>query len=200
MDSIYQYISSSGFPPTFEEMRENIGVSSNQSVIDLLAKLEKIGCIRRNESAARSISILPLGYQMLGHPPLVPFLGATTAGMPMEAIELKGEWQEISGTVAKFKDEVFLLKVIGDSMINAGIDDSDVVLVQSKKYFVTGEIVLANTDNGATVKRFMSVDTPPYTYLKPENPKYDILLFTDDVELQGKVLSVLKRDQWVAVK
>jgi len=85
-------------------------------------------------------------------------------------------------------------------MINAGIDNEDIVLVQSKKEFYSGEIVLANMESGATIKRFISEDKPPYIYLKPENPNYNNILFTENIELQGKVISVLKDGQWKSIK
>lgn len=85
-------------------------------------------------------------------------------------------------------------------MINAGIDDGDLVLVQEKTEFVSGEIVLADVEGEYTIKRFISEDKPPYTYLKPENPEYPLILFKDNTELKGKVLSCLKNNQWQAVK
>ena len=193
---IYDYIKNSGYPPTFEEMKDMLGVSSNQSVIDLLNKLGEKRAIQRSESIARSIAILPLGYEILGKPPLVPFLGLSHAGSPMEAIQIEGEWQPLSSNVAKLEEEVFLLKVSGDSMINAGIDDGDLVLVKRHKEFVSGDIVLARIGDDVTIKRFVSEDKPPYLYLKPENPSYEIIHFTEDVVLDGKVISILKNGQW----
>ncbi|OGZ33073.1 MAG: repressor LexA [Candidatus Portnoybacteria bacterium RIFCSPLOWO2_12_FULL_39_9] len=199
---IYNYIKNSGYPPTFEEMKEDLNVSSNQSIIDLLVKLEKQDFIKRNESSARSINILPLGYKVLNKLPLIPFLGATSAGAPIEAIEISGEWQSVSSEVARLKDEVFLLKISGDSMINAGIDDGDMVLVKSQKEFFSGDVVLANVKDESTVKRFISDDNPPYVYLKPENPdpKHKVILFEDGMRLVGKVISVFKNGQWKSVK
>lgn len=196
---IYQYIETAGFPPTFEEMREGLDVASNQSVVDLLKKLKSGGYIKK-DIGARSLAILPLGYQILGQPTLAPFLGSTSAGMPIQSFEIAGEWQPISREVSKLAEEVFILKVAGDSMINAGIDDGDVVLVQTKKEFVSGEVVLAEVGGDSTIKRFMSDDKPPYVYLKPENPNYKNILFTDEVRLKGKVISVFNKDQWKSVK
>jgi len=196
---IYGFIKSAGYPPTFEEMREGLAVSSNQSIIDLLTRLQRARLIQRSETAARGLNILPLGYKVLDKPPLVPFLGVTSAGVPTESIETFGEWQQLSKEVAKLTDDVFVLKVMGDSMINAGIDDGDAVLVQSKKEFVSGEIVYAQIEDGGTIKRFISEDKPPYVYLKPENPKYQNILFTDEVRLKGKVISVLKNNYWKPV-
>lgn len=180
-------------------MRENLGVVSNQSIIDLLHKLKQANFIKKDEGA-RSIAIKHLGYALLGRPALAPVLGTTTAGAPAEAIEIIGEWRQVSKEVARLNAEVFMLRVLGDSMINAGIDDGDVVLVQSKKEFVSGEVVLAELAGESTIKRFISEDKPPYVYLKPENPKYDNLLFTDTVELKGKVMSVLKNNQWKSIR
>lgn len=200
---IYDYIKDTGYPPTFEEMRERLGVSSNQSVIDLLGKLKDRGLIKREEADARTTTILPLGYEVISKPSLVAFLGTTSAGMPIESIEVDGEWQSMSShdeKLKKFKDDVFLLKISGDSMINAGIDDGDIVLVQAKKEFVSKEIVLAEIDGESTIKRFISEDKPPYVYLKPENPNYKNILFTEEVRLKGKIISVFNKDQWKSVE
>lgn len=196
---IYDFFSNTGYPPTYEEMRENLGVSSNQSIMDLMDKLRQGGLIRR-ESGARSLTILPLGYEILGRPSLVPRLGVTTAGLPAEVVAISGEWHTVSRDVARLDQEMFMLKVSGDSMINAGIDDGDAVLVQTKKEFVTGEIVYAEINGEGTIKRFISEDKPPYVYLKPENPEYDNIVFTEEVELKGKVISIFKNSQWVPAK
>lgn len=200
---IYDYIKDTGFPPTFEEMRERLNVVSNQSVVDLLEKLKNHKVIKKEDAGARSLAILPLGYEILGKPSLAAFLGATSAGAPIEAVEISGEWQAIKTSdekIERLKNDIFLLKVFGDSMINAGIDDGDVVLVQKQKEFISGDVVLANIEGDSTIKRFISEDKPPYVYLKPENPKYENILFTDETELAGKVISVLKNNYWKSVK
>ena len=196
---IYDFCASTGYPPTFEEMRENLGVSSNQSIVDLLGKLSRSGYIKRN-TGARSLAILHLGYEAIGRPALAPVLGTTTAGLPAESVEIRGEWNPVSSDVSKFAEDIFMLKISGDSMINAGIDDGDAVLVQTMKEFVSGDIVFAEIGDEGTVKRFMSDDKPPYVYLKPENPNYKIILFTDEVRLKGKIISVLKGKSWQSVK
>lgn len=191
---IYDYIKSTGYPPTFEEMKDKLGVVSNQSVLDLLNKLEEKKAIKRNQSA-RSITILPYGYEILGKPPLVPFLGISHAGAPIQALQIDGQWQEMPGGVARLENDVYLIKVSGDSMINAGIDDGAIVLVQDQSEFISGDIVLAQIGDGTTIKRFISEDKPPYLYLKPENPKYDVIYFTEEVKLKGKVISIIENGQ-----
>lgn len=197
---IYQYIKDTGYPPSFEEMKAELGVSSNQSVVDLLNQLVKKEVINKDESVARGVTILPLGYKVLSKPSLAPFIGVTSAGLPVEAVEIVGEWQTLSKEVSQLKNNVFLLKIFGDSMINAGIDDGDVVLVKQHSEFVSGEIVLAKIRDESTVKRFISQDSPPYVFLKPENPEHKIIPFTDDVRLIGKVISIFKQGAWQIIK
>lgn len=198
LEVIYKYIENAGYPPSFEEMKENLDVVSNQSIIDLLTKLEDKKAIRRNESQARGIVILPFGYKFLGKSPLTPFLGVSHAGSPIVVTEIPGEWQNLSPDVARLNDETFVLKISGDSMINAGIEDGDYVLVKNQKEFVSGDIVLADVDGESTVKRFISEDKPPYLYLKPENPQHEIIYFTEKVTLKGKVIYILNKKQWIA--
>lgn len=197
LEVIYKYIKDTGYPPSFEDMKNALDVVSNQSVIDLLTKLEDQKLIKRNEDQARSIAILPFGFKILDKPPLIPFLGISHAGSPIAAFEIQGEWQQLSPQVAKLEDDVFILRVSGDSMINAGIDDGDKVLVRTQKEFSSEDIVLADVDGESTIKRFVSEDKPPYLYLKPENPNHEIIYFTEKVTLKGKIISILKKGQWI---
>lgn len=199
LNVIYRFIRNSGYPPSFEEMKDALKLSSNQSIIDLLTKLEKQQLIRRSESSARGIIILPTGYKLLNQPALMAFLGATAAGVPIEPIEISGEWRQVSSDASMLKNDVFLLKITGDSMINAGITNGDIVLVKSEKEFISGDVVLADVSGEKTIKRFVSDDKPPYVYLKPENPKYEIIPATDEMRLEGKVISVLKNGYWKKV-
>ena len=200
LEIIYNYIKDTGYPPTFEEMRESLDVVSNQSIIDLLTKLENQKFLKRNEASARSLTILPLGNKILGRNPLIPMLGSASAGSPIDTLEISGEWQEVSTDVAQLKENVFLIKIIGDSMINANIENGDAVLIQNQKEFVSGDIVLEDVAGDRTVKRFISDDKPPYIYLKPENPKYSNIPFREDIEIMGKVISVFKKGTWKTIK
>lgn len=185
---IYNSIKNDGFPPSFEDLRDRLNISSNQAILDHLNVLEKKGYIRREEKAARSITIRPLGFRTLGAPPLVEALGAARAGAFTPTIELTGQWQQLSSDVVRFEEHIYIIKVSGDSMINAGIHEGDRLLVKAQKEFTSGDIVIVHTPDGATVKRFVSQDAPPYLFLKPENPKYDLIPFTHEMEMQGKVI------------
>lgn len=197
---IYEYIRDTGFSPSIAEMRERLRVSSNQSVLSVLERLCESKLIKKGVAAARSVAILPFGYEVLDKPALTPFVGTTSAGAPLQSIEVSGEWRQVSPELSRLSEEIFMLKVAGDSMINAGIDDGDAVLVQTKREFVSGEIVYAQIGDDSTIKRFISDDKPPYVYLKPENPKYQNILCTHEMELKGKVISVLKDHYWKSVK
>ncbi|PIX67915.1 repressor LexA [Candidatus Shapirobacteria bacterium CG_4_10_14_3_um_filter_35_13] len=192
---LYGYIRDTGYPPTFEEMRESLKVASNQSVIDLLTKLEEKKLIKRSENSARGINILPLGYEYVKEKPLVPFLGISHAEVPIDVSEIAGNWESVSSDLRLLTDEVFMVEVIGDSMINASIFDGDYALIKSAKEFSSGDIVLANIAGRSTIKRFISDDKPPYLYLKPENPNYQIILCTSEVELKGKVIHVINKQR-----
>ena len=194
---IYDFIKNTGFPPTFEEMREKLNVSSNQSVIDLLEKLEQERAIRRNEGSARSININPLGYKILGKQ-MCPLVGVSAAGPFLDSFtDNDFKWMEIPSNIIpnekiKQSDEVFIVQVSGDSMINAGIDDGNLLLVNKLKEFKTGDIVVARNSDGTTVKRF--VVEGGKRYLKPENPAYqNIPIIPGEIFFEGKVILNLSR-------
>lgn len=194
LNIIYNHIKSSGFPPSFEEFKEELEISSNQSLLDLLKHLEEKGYIKREEGSARAIRILRKGFDALRVPLFMPVVGTTSAGQFIEAIEEAGTWQELSKDVYKLNfDESMILRVNGDSMIGAGIDDGDMVIVRRAREFNSGEIVLAASMEGTTVKRFISESRR--IYLKPENPKYNIIPFTEEARLIGKVVFNLTKNR-----
>lgn len=197
---IYSFIKNTGYPPTFEEMKEKLKVSSNQSILDLLNQLHRKKIIKKSPQSARGLIILPFGYNILGKLPLAPLVGSASAGYPIPALEISGKWESVGREVDKLSEEIFLLKINGDSMINAGIDDGDVVLVKRDREFISGNIVYARVGNDVTIKRFISQDKPPYVFLKPENPKYNIIYCTDEVTLEGKVIFIFKEGNWIVVK
>ena len=188
LEFIYNSIKNDGFPPSFEDFSDKFGFKSNQATLDHLKSLEKKGLIKREEGSARGIVIRPLGYKILGKDILIPATGTSFAGPIAESLEIHGEWQAISQDIHKLSTEVFIIKINGDSMINAGIQDGDQLLVKKEKEFRSGDIVLAQTPEGTTVKKFISQDAPPYLFLKPENPKYKIIYFTEEITLQGKII------------
>jgi len=196
---IYDNLITAGFPPSFSELKEKLNISSNQSLLDNFLILEKKNLISREEGSARGIKILRRGYKAINARPLAPVVGTTSAGSFTEAIEDLGAWQPLSKDVETIADDVLIVRVMGDSMINANINDGDLILFKKTNEFTSGDIVLAQTPDGTTVKRFVLQDKPPYKFLKPENPRYSNIPFTDEMEVIGKMVKknskALKRDK-----
>lgn len=197
LEFIYETIKSYGYPPTLAETKEMLGVSSNQSVLNFFASLEKKGYIKKEENIARGLKILPLGFKFLEKDLLVPIAGKSAAGTFIETEETFGEWMVLPGAVEKevikrSKEDVFVIQVHGDSMINAGINNGNVLLVKKTREFKSGDIVVARSDSGTTVKRFIA-ETDGRSYLKPENPAYKNISIFEDTIFDGKVILNLSK-------
>lgn len=201
LEFIYETIKSSGYPPTLAEIKEMLGVSSNQSVLNFLTSLENKGYIKKEENTARGLKILPLGFKILEKDPLISLAGKSAAGAYIETMEIFGEWITLPGAVEKeivkqTKEDVFVIQVHGDSMINAGINNGDTLLVKKTREFKSGDIVVARSDDGTTVKRFIA-EADGRAYLKPENPAYKNIPIFEDTIFDGKVilnLSILNKN------
>lgn len=183
---IYSYIETSGYPPTIEEMKEFLGISSNQAILDLLGLLEKKQFIKR-DNIARGIVIRPMGYDVIGKDPLVKIAGVVAAGPTIQAIE-QNEWVSMPSGYQRFEN-VFVIKISGNSMINVNIYDGDSVLIKEAKEYKNGDIVLARIGDEVTLKRF--VYDNGRTYLKPENPTYHKIAITHDTFFLGKMITKL---------
>lgn len=189
---IYETIKSSGFPPTLAEIKDMLNVSSNQSVLNFLVSLEKKGCIKKEENRARGLKILPLGYKILEKRPLIPALGNSSAGPFVESLEIFGEWMTLPSALEKeaikqSQEDIFVIQVHGDSMVNANINDGDILLVKKTREFKSGDIVVARNNDGTTVKRFVA-EADGRAYLKPENPAYKNIPIFEDTVFDGKVI------------
>lgn len=187
---IYNRIRYSGYPPTLLEIREELQVVSNQAVLDLLKILGEKKYIQKENGMARGIRITKKGFDELNVSLYAPMVGMTAAGPFIDTLEQHGEWREISPEVSRLADNIGLFKVKGDSMIGAGIQDGDIVVIKEAMEFKNGDIVLARNDEGTTIKRFVNVNGK--IHLSPENPKYEKIPFTPDLRLIGKLISKLE--------
>lgn len=187
LEAIYSSIETEGYPPTFEDLKNKFNISSNQAIIDHLKCLEKKGFIKRDEKSARGINITQDGFGIISKNPLIPFGGTSYAGNTAEPFEITGEWKKLSNEV-QIKDDVFIIQISGDSMIDAGIFEGDFLIAQPRDNFVKGDIVVAEINGETTVKRFMTQDHAPTKFLKPENKKYDIILFKEDTRMTAKII------------
>lgn len=198
LELIYNSLEEEGFPPTLADLKEKLGVASNQSVLNFLDILEKKEHIKREENQARGIKILPLGYKEIGKNPLIKMAGISAGGSYVESFANTFTFFPLAEKVLenekinKSKDNVFVIQVVGDSMINAGIDDGDSLLVKESKEYKSGDIVIARTDIGTTVKRFIADGGK--RYLQPENPAYEkMIIIPGEVQFQGKVILNLSK-------
>jgi len=199
LELIYESLESSGFPPTIADLKRELGVSSNQSVLNFLDALEKKECIKRKGGHARGIRILPFGYKEIEKEPLIRVVGKSAAGPYVESYaDAFTDWVPMTKgileneKIAMSRDDVFIIQIQGDSMINAGIDDGDMLLIKKSGEFKSGDIVVAISDDGTTVKRFIADGGK--RYLKPENPNYEnIPIIPGEINFEGKVILNLSK-------
>lgn len=182
-----------GYPPTIREIGKAIGLSSPATIHTHLANLEAKGYLRRNETKNRAIELL-VENEFINKDNdvvLVPLLGTVTAGSPIEAIENPSEFFSLPVNLIPLKAEIFTLLVEGDSMINVGIYDGDVVIVQKQKVANNGEIVVAMTDeNTVTLKTFYK--EKDYFRLQPENNTFEPLILKE-VTILGKAIGLYRK-------
>ena len=188
---IIQQIRDFNLPPSVSEMATFLKVSSKNAVAKLLNALETSGHIKTS-GKARGISVLDsLGESLEKGLISVPLLGHIQAGVPHLAEEQIEEWINLPSSLIKSRRDVFLLKVRGDSMINAGIYEGDLVIVRPVKEAKNNDIVVALLHDEATVKRLIYVKNR--AYLKAENPDYANIYPKEDWMIQGKVVGVIRQ-------
>ena len=179
-----------GFPPTVREIGEAVKLKSSSSVHAHLDTLEKNGYIRRDPTKPRAIEILDENFNMTRREVVnVPMVGRVAAGEPILAVENIESYFPIPAEFMP-NDQSFMLKVKGESMINAGILDGDQVLVRQTNSASNGDMVVALIDDGATVKTYYREDG--HIRLQPENDTMDPMIVEGDVRLLGKVFGVFR--------
>lgn len=192
MDFIKSEVKLKGYPPSVREIGTAVGLASSSTVHGHLARLESKGYIRRDPTKPRAIEILdPEGLEAIKPGVLhVPLIGKVTAGQPITAIENIEEYFPLPESFGTSEDNLFMLEIVGESMIDAGILNGDYVVVKQKNTADNGEIVVAMTDeNEATVKRFFKEKN--YFRLQPENASMDPII-VDNVSILGKVVGVYR--------
>ena len=180
---IKKYVVEHGFPPSTREIGAALGLSSPATVHTHLKKLEDAGCIRKTNSKFRTIEIVgenEFAQKEDADLVKVPLLGKIACGNPIEAIEVPSEWFTLPASLIPSKETVFTLECTGDSMINVGIYDGDVVIVQKQNVARNGDIVVAMTeDNEVTLKTFYK--EKDHIRLQPENDTMDPIILQNCV-------------------
>ena len=193
LQALKKLIAKNGYPPTVREIGEETHLSSPATIHTHLKKLEEKGYIKKDDKKNRTIEILvPNEYlEKQGKIIDVPLLGKVTAGTPIEAIETPEEYFSLPSNLITTKNEVFTLKVSGESMINVGIYDGDILIVERKNTATNGETVVAmNENNEATVKTFYKENG--YFRLQPENDTMEPIILKE-VTILGKVIGLYRK-------
>ncbi|SHH81911.1 transcriptional repressor LexA [Desulfosporosinus lacus] len=190
LEFIKQEIRKKGYPPAVREIGEAVGLLSSSTVHGHLQTLEDKGYIRRDPTKPRAIEILDSSSEALEMKKVVqvPIVGHVTAGQPILAVEnIEGTFPLSADFVRH--DNIFMLRVQGESMIGAGILDGDYIIVRQQSDARNGEIVVALIGDEATVKRFFKERT--LIRLQPENPSMEPI-YSQDVSILGKVVGVFR--------
>lgn len=193
LDIIKRSIADKGYPPTVREIGAKIGLSSSATTQFHLNKLEEKGYIKKDSSKNRTIELLvPNEYLEKDDKVVeVPLLGKVTAGNPIEAIEMPDEFFSLPAGLIPNKKEVFTLKVSGESMINVGIYDGDIIIVQKQNTANNGDTVVAMTEeNTVTVKTFYKENG--YIRLQPEND-FMAPIILPTCSILGKVIGLYRK-------
>ena len=189
LDYIKEEILSKGYPPAVREICDAVNLKSTSSVHSHLESLEKNGYIRRDPSKPRAIEIVDDCYNLTRRELVnVPMVGTVTAGQPILAVENIEGYFPIPMEYMP-NHETFMLRVKGESMINAGIFDGDQILVQKQNTANNGDFVVALIEDSVTVKTFYKENG--YFRLQPENDTMDPII-VDDVSILGKVIGLFR--------
>ncbi len=197
LEYIGRSVSTRGYPPSMREIGDAVGLASLSSVSYQLDQLELSGYLRRDPNRPRAMEVLidlPAAESStdsapaVGDAAMVPLVGRIAAGVPITAEQQVEEVVPLPRTLVG-KGELFMLKVVGESMIDAAICDGDFVVIRQQKTAENGEIVAAMLDGEATVKVFRQRDG--HTWLLPRNTAFEPIL-GDAAELLGKVVAVLR--------
>ncbi|MGG7464368.1 MULTISPECIES: transcriptional repressor LexA [unclassified Plantibacter] len=199
LDVIQRAVASQGYPPSMREIGDAVGLASLSSVTHQLNQLELSGYLRRDPNRPRALEILidlpsavegsvPETAPPVGDAAMVPLVGRIAAGIPITAEQQVEEIFPLPRQLVG-KGELFMLKVVGESMIDAAICDGDWVVVREQKTAENGDIVAAMLDEEATVKVFRQRDG--HTWLLPRNSAFEPIL-GDHADVLGKVVAVLR--------
>lgn len=193
LNVVKKLIANNGYPPTVREIGKEAHLSSPATIHFHLNKLAEKGYIQKGGSKNRTIKLLVPNEFLEDRENIieVPLLGKVTAGTPIEAIETPNEYFSLPANLITGKKEVFTLKVSGESMINVGIYDGDILIVEKKNTAINGETVVAMTENNeVTVKTFYQ--EKDHIRLQPENDTMEPIILKN-VTILGKAIGLYRK-------
>lgn len=193
LDFIKSEVSEKGYPPSVREIAVAVGLASSSTVHGHLERIESKGYIRRDPTKPRAIEILDQSEESQipkDEARYAPVIGKVTAGLPITAVENIEEFIPLPSSTSSPDDNLFILVIDGESMIEAGILDGDMVIVKQQNTAENSDIVVAMTeDDEATVKRFFK--EKGHIRLQPENATMDPLIYPT-VTILGKVIGLYR--------
>lgn len=184
LNIVTKYIEENGYSPTVREICKKAGLSSPATVYQHLKLLKEKGYIKSDNNKQRTIKPTKDATYTS-----VPVLGTITAGTPVFAYESIEDYFPLPVNFSSSED-LFILKVSGDSMINAGINDKDMVIVKKQSDAENNAIVVALIEDSATVKRL--IKNKKQVYLMPENPAYEPI-YPEKLEILGTVIGLIRK-------
>ena len=190
---IKKFMATHGYPPTVREIGSSLDLSSPATTQFHLNKLEEKGYIRKNNSKNRTLELLVENEYEEKNEDItnVPLLGKVTAGSPIEAIETPNEYFSLPTNLINGKKEIFTLLVSGESMINVGIYDGDIIIVERQNTANNGDKIVAMTsDNEVTVKTYYKENG--HFRLQPENDTMSPIIL-DKLSILGKVVGLYRK-------
>lgn len=192
LDYIKRFYADNKYPPSIRQICKALNLSSPATVHVHINNLINKGYLKRSPNSNHALELLvPNEYNDNKEITAVPFLGKVTAGNPIEAIEIPNEYFSLPSYLIPKRKEVFTLEVNGESMINIGIHDGDIVIVERQNTAKNGDLVIAmNEDNEVTLKRFFKEDG--YFRLQPENDYMDPIILKE-VTILGKPIGLYRR-------
>ena len=193
LDYLKSYFVKKSIFPTFDEMKRELKIKSKSGIHKLLIGLEEKGFIERVPHKARALRIRNKIDDIENNSVHIPFLGRIAAGNPIEAITSSFEQISVPDYLINNRDEHFTLEVTGDSMIEEGIFDGDIVVIKKIQTALSGEIIVALIDeNEVTLKKFRSFKNS--IALEPANKNYKTRIFGfDRVKIQGKLVGLIRK-------
>jgi repressor LexA len=196
LEVIRDWLDRFGYPPSVREIGEAVGLTSTSSVSHQLRALERKGYLRRDPNRPRAVGVLPPEAELAAaagalrpEAAYVPVIGRIAAGGPILAEQAIEDVFPLPKEIVG-EGETFLLKVVGDSMVDAAITDGDWVVVRQQPTAENGDVVAAMIDGEATVKTLKRRDG--HVWLMPHNPAYEPIL-GDEASILGRVVAVLRR-------
>lgn len=187
---IADYLTNYEYPPSYQEIADKFGIASKHGVVRHLEALVKKGFIEKSGTTARSIRIKDKRYQPVSEAANLPLIGRVSAGYPILAEQNIDDYIAVPRRLIRTEGRYFTLRVQGDSMINAGIFDGDLVIVLSTNVAEPGQIVVALIGDEVTVKRLIMRGNEKF--LKAENPAYPDIHPQSEWQIQGRVVGLIR--------